>query len=544
MVYRARTRLTGLLLVLAMTSGFWPAPGGQARAAADPQIAEHAAWLLQNEPRIALPIRQRIETLSVYYVEKGGEPLWIGTGRMPAFLAVLKSAQDHGLNPEDYQIGYLQKLLDAAAVTDAKSQSVVELMFSAYFLKFAADLKQGRLLPGKVDPGLYWQTKDVDLAAALEGLGRSPQPQAFVDSWQPQIPEYLVLRQALATYRELASKGGWPQVPNGDAIKPGEESDRVPALRARLAATDGAAPAAPGANEKLYDPALEEAVKRFQQRHGLEPDGVIGTRTVLQMNIPVEDRVRQIVANMERWRWMPEDLGQHYIIVNIAGFELRRVRGKVEEQMRVVVGKPYHRTPVFSEKMTYVELNPYWNVPPSIAIKEELPKLKSNPGAAASRGFEVVSGDRVIDPRSVDWSRYSRTNFPFQLRQRPGSGNALGRVKFMFPNRFNVYLHDTPARTLFAKAERAFSHGCIRLARPLDLAEQVLAGEPGWDRKKIDAVVASQERTVVTLSQPIPVHITYATAWLGTSGSVHFAADIYDRDEALRRALFGMPTAS
>ncbi|MGD9866500.1 MAG: L,D-transpeptidase family protein, partial [Hyphomicrobiales bacterium] len=172
------------------------------------------------------------------------------------------------------------------------------------------------------------------------------------------------------------------------------------------------------------------------------------------------------------------------------------------------------------------------------------PKLKSNPGAAASRGFEVVSGDRVIDPRSVDWSQYSRGNFPFQLRQKPGTGNALGRVKFMFPNRFNVYLHDTPARTLFAKAERAFSHGCIRLARPLDLAEQVLAGEAGWDRKKIDAVVASQERTVVTLSQPIPVHITYATAWLGTSGAVHFAADIYERDEALRRALFGMATAS
>ncbi|MGE3625757.1 MAG: murein L,D-transpeptidase [Hyphomicrobiales bacterium] len=542
MVSSTRMKRSGLIPVLA--AAFCLALAGQARAAADPRVAEHTAWLLQNEPKLALPIRQRMETLSSYYLGKGGAPIWIGTNRMPAFLAVLRSAEDHGLDPKDYQIAYLQKLLDAAAVTDAQSQSVIELIFSAYFLKFAEDLKQGRLLPGKVDPELYWQSKKVDMTVALDGVAASPRPQAFVDAWQPQIPEYLVLRQALAIYRQLAGKGGWPQVPNGDAIKPGEESDRVPALRARLAATDGAAPAAPGANGKLYDAELEEAVKRFQERHGLEPDGVVGTRTVLQMNIPVEDRIRQIVANMERWRWMPEDLGEHYIIVNIAGFELRRIRGKVEEQMRVVVGKPYHRTPVFSEKMTYVELNPYWNVPSSIATKEELPKLKSNPGAAASRGFEVVSGDRVIDPRSVDWSQYSRGNFPFQLRQRPGTGNALGRVKFMFPNRFNVYLHDTPARTLFAKAERAFSHGCIRLARPLDLAEQVLAGEAGWDRKKIDAVVASQERTVVTLSQPIPVHITYATAWLGTSGAVHFAADIYERDEALRRALFGMATAS
>jgi murein L,D-transpeptidase YcbB/YkuD len=277
----------------------------------------------------------------------------------------------------------------------------------------------------------------------------------------------------------------------------------------------------------------------------MEPDGVLGPKTLFQLNISAEVRVRQIVANMERWRWMPEDLGDHYVIVNIAGFELKRVRANtVEERMRVVVGKPYHKTPIFSDKMEYLEINPYWNVPTSIATREELPKLQSDPSALAEKGFEVVRGDEVVDVRAINWSRYSRTNFPFRLRQRPGPSNALGRVKFMFPNRFNVYLHDTPAQSLFARAERAFSHGCIRVARPIDLAEQILAQKPDWSRRRIEKVLASGKRTVVPLSEPLNVHITYATAWRQSNDTVHFAPDIYRRDEALRRALFGKRTPS
>src|SRR5262249_4631099 len=210
------------------------------------------------------------------------------------------------------------------------------------------------------------------------------------------------------------------------------------------------------------------------------------------------DRIEEIVVAMERWRWMPEDLGGDHVMVNIAGYELRLVRGgKLADRMEVVVGKPYSRTPVFSDVIRYVELNPYWNVPGGIASKEELPILKKNPGSLAATGFEAVRGGQAVLVSQIDWSPYGPSNFPFQLRQRPGPKNALGRAKFVFPNQFDVYLHDTPSHGLFNKADRAFSHGCIRLSRPVDLAEEVLSDVPGWNRPRIDQVIAGGKNTVV-----------------------------------------------
>jgi murein L,D-transpeptidase YcbB/YkuD len=270
---------------------------------------------------------------------------------------------------------------------------------------------------------------------------------------------------------------------------------------------------------------------------------VLGKQSLFQLNIPVESRIRQITLSMERWRWMPESLGDNYIMVNIAGYELVHVRnGVTHDRMRVVVGRPYYQTPVFSERMTYVEINPYWNVPHSIAVNEELPKLQSQPAALAERGYEVLVGDTPTNVTAINWNNYSPGNFPFRLRQKPGERNALGQVKFMFPNQFNVYMHDTPSRGLFSETERARSHGCIRLARPLDMAEQVLLNVPGWDRKRIDAVVARQERTVVSLKTPLDVHITYSTAWRDDDDRVHFRPDIYQRDAKLHLALFGKPS--
>jgi murein L,D-transpeptidase YcbB/YkuD len=250
-----------------------------------------------------------------------------------------------------------------------------------------------------------------------------------------------------------------------------------------------------------------------------------------------------MVVAMERWRWMPPDLGADHLMVNIAGFDLRFVRdGVLADHMAVVVGKPYHKTPVFSHAVRTVEFNPYWYVPSSIAINEELPKLKSNPAALAALGFEAVQGDRVIPVTAVDWRRYGPGNFPFSLRQRPGPRNALGRAKFLFPNKFNVYLHDTPSRSLFARAERAFSHGCIRLERPIDLAEEVLGLQGGWNRQRIDGVLASGDRTVVPVETPLPVHIAYFTAWVD-SGQPNFRGDIYKQDEKLIAALAGKTIA-
>ena len=497
--------------------------------------------LLTGEPGLPLPVRQRSEALAAYYDDLANPILWVGEPRATAFVAWLRHAKDDGLDPASYPADQLEKLAAAAAATNSLGRAVVELHFSAAFLQYASDLQVGRFLPHKVDPDFFQEGRTIDQVAALKGLAAAANLDQFFIAWQPQAPEYGDLRAALADYRALAGAGGWPGVPLGDTIKPGMSDPRVPALRARLAVTDGADPVAPPDAAEVFDDGLVAVVKAFQARHGLDVDGVVGKGTIVALNVPVETRVEDIVLSMERWRWMPPELGRNHLIVNIAGFQLKRFAdGREVERMNVVVGKPYNKTPVFSDQVRYLEFNPYWNVPTGIAIKEELPKLKSNPAARAAAGFEAVRGDKVYPLTSINWKQYGPGNFPFQIRQRPGQNNALGRVKFMFPNQFDVYLHDTPSRSLFDKAERAFSHGCIRLARPLDLAEQVLAvgGVPGWSMARIDQVVASRQRTVVNLADPLPVHITYFTAWVD-QGVPNFRTDIYGQDEKLLAALEG-----
>jgi murein L,D-transpeptidase YcbB/YkuD len=499
--------------------------------------------LLANEPRLPLPIKQRREVLQAYYQAGNGDLLWLGTKRASAFVKRLLAADKEGLDPKDYPGKQLAEINEEAPTLDKRKLAIVELYFSAALLEYTSDLRVGRFLPSKVDPEFFLEGRVIDQLAALQYLAQAPSLDAYFAAWQPQHAIYGLLRTALAHYRGLAAQGGWSSVPLGPTLHPGESDARVPAIRARLAVTDGAGAAA--GDHNAYDAALVEAVKRFQDRQGLAVDGVIGNSTIVAMNVPVTDRINSIVVAMERVRWIPEDLGKQFIIVNIAAFELRRFAGGVvKERMAVVVGKTFHRTPVFSDRIRYVEFNPYWSVPSSIAAKEELPKLRSNPGGVAAQGFEAVQGDRVMSVQSIDWSQYGPGHFPFQLRQKPGANNALGRVKIMFPNPHNIYLHDTPARSLFSRTERAFSHGCIRLARPLDLAQQVLkaGGVDGWDRARIDAVVASNKNTVVNMREPLPVHITYLTTWID-GDVVNFRNDIYGHDKKLLAALNGKSIA-
>ena len=501
--------------------------------------------LLANEPSLPLPIRQRREALQAYYQTFGGELLWLGSSRADPFISRLKNAEADGLDPNDYPSKQLATLSTTGPSTDKRGLAIIELYFSAAFLEYASDLKIGRFLPSKIDPDFFIEDRPIDQLSALKNFASVDNINRFFDEWQPADPRYAALRTILAKYRALAAKGGWSAVPLGDAIRPGMTDPRVPAIRARLSLTDGASGNVTTPEAQTYDNALIESVKRFQASQGLDVDGVIGSTTIVAMNVPVQDRIESIILAMERLRWMPEDLGQQYLIVNIAGFELRRINaGQVEERMAVVVGKPYHRTPVFSDRIRFLEFNPYWNVPPDIAIKEELPTLRKSPASLAAQGFEAVRGDQVIDLGSVDWASFGAGHFPYQLRQRPGANNALGRVKFMFPNPHNVYLHDSPAQSLFGRNVRAFSHGCIRLSRPLELAEQVLrvSGVKGWTKDRINDVVASTKTTVVNLREPLPVHITYLTAWVD-DGVVNFRQDIYGHDAKLLAALEGKAIA-
>ena len=535
----ARTRLAALAVAVVLAAPAFAQTDLSPQE--DQAIRAQIVDLLASEPDLPLPVRQRQEALNAYYSENNGALLWLGTGRAEKLITWLRSAADDGLDPANYPSDQLAKLHDAVPVTDARGRAIIELHFSAAFLEYASDLQVGRFLPRKIDPEFFLQKRNIDQLAALTGLAKARNLDQFFEAWQPSAPEYAALRAVLGDYRALAKAGGWPTVPMGDTLKPGTKDSRVPALRARLAVTDGASSQVPAGAANLYDDQLVAVVKAFQARHGLDVDGVVGRGTVVALNVPIEARIQEIIVAMERWRWLPPNLGSQYLMVNIAGFELKRVSdGKVEEKMAVVVGKPYARTPVFSNSVKYLEFNPYWNVPTSIAIKEELPKLRQNPAARAAAGFEAVRGGKVYALTSINWRQYGPGNFPFQIRQRPGPNNALGRVKYMFPNQFNVYLHDTPAKSLFSKADRAFSHGCVRLSRPLELAPPVLAagGLTGWNKARVDRVVASGDRTVVNLEKPMPVHITYFTAWVD-QGVPNFRADVYEQDAKLIAALGG-----
>lgn len=497
------------------------------------QLTRAIARQLDTEAALTADAREHRKALRAYYGNSASALLWVGTPRMKTFSERLQRADVDGLKISDYELPP-----PVSGSEDAAALAAAELAYSGTFLRYASDLKIGRLTPRKMDPELFAQTKTIDKEATLKALAKKQDVDGFFAQWVPHNPEYRALRSLLAEHREMAAEGRWPEVSAAKVLKPGMRGKRVAELRARLEASRDITITVK--DPELYDQGLVMAVKRFQTRHGLEPDGAVGKGTVAALNVPVEDRIKQIILNMERWRWLPEDLGNRYIIVNIAGFNLRLVEsGAVKDRMKVVVGKPYHRTPVFSGKIRYLEINPYWNVPHSIAVRAELPRFRRDPRSVERMGFEVYRGGKKVDASTINWKAVSARHFPYTLRQNPGPDNALGRVKFIFPNRFSVYLHDTPSRGLFKRAARAGSSGCIRLARPVDLAEQVLQNKDGWDRKRIDAVLASAKNTRVDLPEKLPVHLTYATAWSGEGGTINFRRDVYGRDKKLAKALFG-----
>jgi L,D-transpeptidase YcbB len=527
--------LAALLLGTAPAPGQTPAPALQPNAAAE-ALARH---LSQGTGTVSERDAELLVVLAKFYGERQMAPLWLDADgpstRAEALAGVLRNADQDGLDPADYHASIITGLL-SAATPDERAE--LELRLSLGLLEITSDLASGRLEPQQVNPELFIHPRETDPAEVIRAAAGAPDITAFVASFEPKQPEYLRLKAALADYRTLAAAGGWPTIADGPTLKPGMVDPRVAQLRARLDVP------AQGGDSTLFDPALAAAVEQFQARHGLEQDGVVGQNTLAALNVPVDERIRQILLNLERRRWMADDPGARYVFVNLADFELKVVEEpRTVFDTRVVVGAPYHRTPVFSGEMTYLEINPYWNVPPSIARNELLPKIRQDPGYLAANNFELLSdwsdSARVLDPHSIDWRAVTPERFTYKLRQGPGPGNALGHIKFMFPNRFNIYLHDTPARGLFARDVRDFSHGCIRVQNPETFGAFVLDRQPGWSQDAIKAAIATGQRRIVTLDQPLPVHIAYLTAWVNKDGSVNFRRDVYGRDAILAAALLG-----
>lgn len=357
----------------------------------------------------------------------------------------------------------------------------------------------------------------------------------------PSHPGYLRLKEALAGYRNIADKGGWPKIPAGPNMKKDQEGERIRLVRQRLRISEEM-DARKIDDVDFFDSDLEEAVRGFQRRHGLKPDGIVGPATLAAMNVSVEERIHQIEANLERWQWLPRDLGERYILINIPAYELEVIEsGRPAIEMRLIVGKQYWSTPVFSAIMTHVVFRPYWNVPPRMAKTEVLPRILQDPSYLVEQGIRILegwdNGTSEIAVNGIDWTKIDAAHFQYRFRQDPGPKNPLGRIKFIFPNRFNVYLHDTPSGDLFKKRRRAFSHGCIRVEKPVELAEYALRGNPAWTKERILSEMEGSYNRTVRLPVGIPVYILYWTAWVEEDGTVQFREDVYGHDERLDKTL-------
>ena len=529
-----------VVLALALAVSSLPALAGKNSRQPDYEAVSTAVADILNGPdRLPLPLERIRPALTAHYVRDHGTIYWVGTGRMTPFIQRLAYAADDGLNPEDYPVDALIGVRDSVTADDPDTAAQAELLFSAFFVAYAADLKIGRVIPQKVDPRLFRNRKTIDVLRVLTDLKKQRHPGKFLSVFESRNPHYRALKKMLVRYRALAEAGTWPVIPAGANIRPGGSDPRIPAIRDLLIKI-GDHPGSGSGQD--YDATTVEAVQRFQMRHGLEAKGLIGKQTVLALNVPPEQRARQIMLNMERWRWMPENLGRHHFTVNLAAFELQEVQDDaITDRMKVVVGAVATQTPEFSDELEYVEMNPTWTVPYSIATKEMLPKLRANP-FAYSADFDVFMKGKLVPWGTINWAAYGRGSFPFTFRQRPGPKNALGRVKFMLPNAHNIYLHDTPSKDKFLQTTRAFSHGCIRLSRPIDFAYRLVGDIIGWPKAKINAVLASGKTTRAVLPHKIPVHLIYATAFDGVNG-VEFHPDIYGRDRKLNAALFGKPSS-
>jgi len=484
-----------------------------------------------------------------FYEADQFQPRWQDPARLDQLVAAIADLQYDGLDPADYHVATLQsfrsdlrgnKSLVPADQADLELLATDAMMLALYHLYF------GKVDPEKLSSQWNFSARPLDVEAGLErfrqALAAGEIEQSF-ERARPQHPWYQRGRERLREYRALEAAGGWSPISAGPTMKPGVSDPRVPALRYRLTVSkdlEGTLEAPTPPYDTLYDPALEAAVKRFQQRHGLTPDGAIGPGTLQALNVPVSARIDQIRVNLERSRWVLHELHGNFVLVDVAGFYVSYFRD--DEPVwtsKVIVGRPYRETPIFKSMITYVVFNPTWTIPPGILVKDKLPVIKRDPGYLKRNNIRVIDASgREVDPRSVNWNRYGAGRLPpYQLRQDPGDDNALGLVKIMFPNRYSVYLHDTPSKSLFDKDERTFSSGCIRVQKAFELAELVLDDASRWNQATMAEVVAAKAMKTVNLAKPVPVLLLYWTAQPTPDGQVLFRNDIYGRDPPTLAAL-------
>jgi murein L,D-transpeptidase YcbB/YkuD len=488
------------------------------------------------------------EQIRRFYERRDFRPAWTtGESKLNnarTLVRVIEDVYHEGLVPDYYHLGRINNLIDYISSRSnvyPEALAEVDVLLTDAFLMLGCHFSAGCINPVTIEAEWFMDRSMMEIDVYLEdALRENNIAEALRDLLPPQ-EEYTGLSDSLRMYREIVKTGGWRVVRAEGLLKKGDDHMEIVNLKRRLTMT-GDLEHYRLEDESLFDSELEQAVMRFQKRHGINADGIVGPDTMLAMNVSAEKRLRQIEVNLERMRWLARNLGHRYIIINIADFKLEVVEhNKRVMSMEVVAGKPYQNTPIFSKTMTHLILNPSWHIPDSIAKEEIVPDVKRNPGYLKKNNMKIYKSwrdkDEEIAPQVIDWDRIVPERFPYILRQDPGPLNPLGRIKFMLPNKYNIYLHDTPSRGLFAENSRAFSHGCIRLYRPIDLAEYLLTGDEDWDRSKIETAIENNKETRIDILYPINVHIVYLTAWVDREGFLQFRSDVYERDENLARAL-------
>jgi murein L,D-transpeptidase YcbB/YkuD len=475
-----------------------------------------------------------------HYRATGFRPLWIENGRLSpraaAVLAILADADKEGLTAANYLPPVLSSFDGAGAISasDGADLARLELGLTAMVLKYAREASGGQFEPSRLSRYHDVTPPWVAPEAALRILAWSPYAEDYLRRLQPTHPAYQAMKEALAELREKARETeALAPIDTGKRVKPGQNDERLAAIRERLKALGYGSAAAP--DPTLLDPELSEVLKTFQKAEGIKASGNVDDVTIKALNgSRIERDTRRLVYNMERMRWLPRELGKRHVLVNQAAFEVNVIDdGASIWKSRVIVGKPNTQTAVFNDQIELVVFNPSWGVPPSIIANEYLPKLRRDPSYLDRIGFKVTtSSGKTVSSSAIDWSAYGR-RVPFSIQQPPGRKNALGELKFLFPNSHNIYMHDTPSRELFDESVRAFSHGCVRVQNPRDYASVLLS----WDRAKVDSNTDSKKSQTVKLAKPVPIFITYFTAWPDDTGRIRYFADLYGRDETMEKAL-------
>jgi L,D-transpeptidase YcbB len=478
-----------------------------------------------------------------FYERREFQLAWVKQSLIEDLFRAIRESEADGLDPRDYHLAALERLrrgLEASPTSPPAMLADFDILLTDALVRIDYHLMFGKVDPERLEPSwnMSREISGYEPAVSIQQALDSESLYQAIDHEKPKHPFYTDLKAALAVYRAIKAAGGWPQVPPGPPLKLGMVDERVPTLRRRLSLTGDLAPRF-AEHSQVFDGVLAEAMKAFQRRHGLAADGALGRETLAALNVPVEERIQQLLVNLERGRWVVHTLENTFIVVNVAGYHSYYIKdGRMVWQGRAQVGRPYRQTPTFKSEMTYLVFNPTWTVPPTILAQDYLPFLKQDPGYVQRKGLKVIDRTgRAVEPGQVDWSRYSSSYSPYLLRQDPGPKNALGRVKFIFPNDHAVFLHDTPNQKLFDRTERAFSSGCIRVENALELARLLLNDEVRWDRKAINRVIGSGKTRTISLHERVPVLLLYLTAWVAPDGQVNFGHDLYDRDRLVQKGL-------